>query len=91
MPVALPPGRARLATRPTLTGSSGVVKTIGMVVDAALAAEWGERLFASDRDHDRYWIAGGKGVLQGLIKPTVQLALRIWVFDGSNLDLPISP
>src|SRR5262249_46890428 len=37
-PVALPPGRLRLATRPTLTGSSPVVKTIGTVVVAALAA-----------------------------------------------------
>src|SRR5262249_27192069 len=41
MPVALPPGRARLATRPSLTGSSGTVKTIGIVVVAALAASAG--------------------------------------------------
>src|SRR5262249_51218371 len=40
-PVALPPGRARLATRPSLTGSSGMVKTIGIVVVAALAASAG--------------------------------------------------
>ena len=38
MPVALPPGRARLATRPSLTGSSPTPKTIGIVVVAALAA-----------------------------------------------------
>ena len=38
MPVALPPGRARLATRPSLTGSSAARKTIGIVVVAALAA-----------------------------------------------------
>ena len=37
-PVMLPPGRARLATRPALTGSSPVMKTIGIVVVAALAA-----------------------------------------------------
>src|SRR5215467_7475477 len=37
-PVALPPGRLRLATSPALTGSSPVVKTIGTVVVAALAA-----------------------------------------------------
>jgi hypothetical protein len=37
-PVALPPGLARLATRPSLTGSSGTVKTMGIVVVAALAA-----------------------------------------------------
>ena len=38
MPVALPPGRARLATRPSLTGSSPAMKTIGIVVVAAFAA-----------------------------------------------------
>src|SRR6516165_629406 len=38
MPVALPSGRARLATRPSLTGSSATPKTIGIVVVAALAA-----------------------------------------------------
>src|SRR5947209_3205005 len=37
-PVALPPGRLRLATRPNLTGSSPPRKTIGIVVVAALAA-----------------------------------------------------
>jgi hypothetical protein len=30
-PVALPPGRARLATRPSLMGSSPTPKTIGIV------------------------------------------------------------
>jgi hypothetical protein len=38
MPVKLPPSRARLATRPRLTGSSPTVKTMGIVVVAALAA-----------------------------------------------------
>ena len=38
MPVRLPPGRARLATRPSLTGSSPTAKTMGIVVVAALAA-----------------------------------------------------
>jgi hypothetical protein len=38
MPVALPPGRARLATRPSWTGSSPTPKTIGIVAVAALAA-----------------------------------------------------
>src|SRR5262249_842069 len=37
-PVALPPGRARLATSPNLTGSSPTAKTIGIVEVAALAA-----------------------------------------------------
>ena len=37
-PVTLPPGRFRLATRPSLTGSSPVAKTIGIVAVASLAA-----------------------------------------------------
>src|SRR5262249_19261587 len=37
IPVRLPPGRARLATRPSLTGSSPTLNTMGMVVVAALA------------------------------------------------------
>ena len=37
-PVALPPGRLRLATRPSATGSEAVLKTIGMLEVAALAA-----------------------------------------------------
>jgi len=37
-PVALPPGRLRLATRPLMTGSLPVTNTIGTVVVAALAA-----------------------------------------------------
>src|SRR4029450_6922919 len=38
MPVTLPPGRARLATRPAPTGSEDVVTTMGIVVVALLAA-----------------------------------------------------
>jgi hypothetical protein len=38
MPVALPPGRPRLATRPNLAGSSPTANAIGIVVVAALAA-----------------------------------------------------
>ncbi len=37
-PVTLPPGRLRLATRPSLTGSSPITKTIGIVAVADLAA-----------------------------------------------------
>ena len=38
MPVTLPPGRLRLATRSSGTGSLPISKTIGMVVVAAFAA-----------------------------------------------------
>ena len=37
-PVTLPPGRLRLLTRPICTGSLAVVKTMGIVVTAALIA-----------------------------------------------------
>src|SRR5215510_5424901 len=40
-PVTLPPGRARLATRPSPTGSVEVVITMGMVLDAPFAANAG--------------------------------------------------
>jgi hypothetical protein len=38
-PVALPLGRLKLATRPSWTGSSPMVNTMGIVVVAALAAK----------------------------------------------------
>ena len=38
MPVTLPPGRLRLATSPSTTGSLPVANTIGTVMVAALAA-----------------------------------------------------
>src|SRR6266481_1270397 len=38
MPVRLPPGRFRLATRPNWTGSDPIRKTIGIVGVAAFAA-----------------------------------------------------
>src|SRR6516165_9050151 len=38
VPVMFPPGRLRLVTRPLLTGSAAIVKTIGMVLVAAFAA-----------------------------------------------------
>src|SRR6516164_5988136 len=37
VPVRFAPGRLRLATRPNLTGSAPIEKTIGMVAVAALA------------------------------------------------------
>jgi hypothetical protein len=40
-PVMLPPGRLRLVTSPTATGSPEVTNTIGMVAVAALAASAG--------------------------------------------------
>src|SRR6516165_10142952 len=47
MPVRLPPGRARLATRPCLTGSSPPKKTIGVVEVALFAARIAVKLPAA--------------------------------------------
>ena len=49
VPVRLPPGRFRLDTRPSLTASPPIEKTIGMVAVAALAASGAAAL----------WIATG--------------------------------
>jgi hypothetical protein len=38
IPVMLPPGRLRLATRPSATGSPPIPKTIGIVAVACFAA-----------------------------------------------------
>ena len=46
--MALPPGRLKLATRPSFTGSPPVTKTMGIVVVAALAAS-AERVFPKIR------------------------------------------
>src|SRR6516164_6016202 len=57
------PGRARLATKPSLTGSSPTPKTIGTVVVAALAA-WAARLppvaITATRRRTRSFITDGK-------------------------------
>ena len=44
MPVRLPPGLARLATIPRLTGSSPLLKTMGIEEVAALAASADEAM-----------------------------------------------
>ena len=48
-PVTLPPGRARLATKPAPTGSTAFVITMGMVLVAFFAANAGCR----PCDHDQ--------------------------------------
>src|SRR5262249_61515888 len=58
IPVPWPPGRGRLATRPSRTGSSAIVKTIGIVVVAAFAASvtagpWTVAITATGGEPDR--------------------------------------
>jgi hypothetical protein len=45
-PVMLPPGRLRLATRPSWIGSEPISNTIGMVVVAAYACAGSEYFFS---------------------------------------------
>ena len=51
-PVMLPPGRARLATKPASTGSVTCVKTIGILRVAACSTVNANR--ATDKNHLRF-------------------------------------
>ena len=51
IPVRLPPGRARLATSPSFTGSSAIAKTIGIVEVASLRGERANDSFRSNHGH----------------------------------------
>ena len=75
-PVALPPGWLKLATRPKVTGSPPVVKTIGIVGVAALAAR-GDG--ASRRDDHGDPSANEIG---GQLWQPIELTFRPAVFDG---------
>jgi hypothetical protein len=51
-PVALPPGRARLANKPAPTGSEAMAKTIGIVCDAFFAAIAAAMLLRDNVSHE---------------------------------------
>ena len=84
MPVTLPPGRLRLATRPNATGSPPAAKTIGMVVVAAFAASAAAvppaTITATRRRTRSAASAGSRSIL----------ALRPAVFDRHVLALDIA-
>ena len=84
-PVTLPPGRLRLATRPSLTGSSPVAKTIGIVVVAALAASAAGVLPPVD-DHGH--LAADQIGRQR--RQPVVLALRPAIFDRDVAALDVA-
>ena len=83
-PVRLPPGRARLATRPSLTGSSPTTKTMGIVVVAALAAN---AAGGSDRDDHGDLPANQFGRQR---RQPIGLTLGPAVFDRHVLALDIA-
>ena len=85
MPVRLPPGRARLATRPSLTGSSLTVKTMGIVVVAALGRERHRGAFDRDDHGDPPANQFGRQRRQ-----PIELSLGPAVFDRHVLALDIA-
>src|SRR5262249_5358668 len=76
----LPPGRARLATRPLPTGSTAVAKTMGML-DVACCGEgwWGPR-----RDND---IDLEPDELGGALGSTLSASLRPTILDCDGAAL----
>ena len=85
MPVTLPPGRLRLDTKPTSTGSCPLLKTIGIDVVAALAASPDSTVpvAAMTLTWRLNQIGGERGQL-------ARVAVRPPVFDGNILALDIS-
>ena len=80
-PVTLPPGRARLATRPVPTGSSAVAKTIGMTDVACFAAS--DRGSRRDNDIDLEPDELGRDLGEAL---AASLRPAILDRDGAALD-----
>ncbi len=83
-PVRLPPGRARLATRPAPTGSAPMTKTIG-IVEVALFAASAEG-DAARRDH----VDLAADEIGGQCGQPIIVALRPAVFDRHVLSLDIA-
>ena len=83
-PVTLPPGRLRLATRPSLTGSPPLVKTIGIVAVAALAAKADGTPLATDHGH----LAADQ--LGRQRRQPIVLTFRPAIFDRDILALDIT-
>ncbi len=80
-PVTLPPGRARLATRPAPTGSAAVAITMGMVVVAFLAANAACR----PCDHDQINLKTNQ--VRRKLRQALRLFLGKPVLDGEILSL----
>ena len=80
-PVTLPPGRARLATRPAPTGSPALTITMGMVVVALLAANADGR----PCDHDQINLKTNQ--VRRKLRQALRLLLCKSVLDGDILSL----
>ena len=80
-PVTLPPGRARLATKPAPTGSPALAITMGMVVVAFFAANAGWR----PCDHDQINLKTNQ--VRRKLRQALSLLLGKPVLDGDILSL----
>ena len=79
--MTLPPGRARLATRPAPTGSPEFAITMGMVVVAFLAANAGGR----PCDHDQINLKTNQ--LRRKLRQALRLLLGKPILDGDIFSL----
>ena len=84
-PVRLPPGRARLATRPAATGSLPTMKTIG-IVEVAFFAASAEGVAAARHDH----VDLAADEIGGQCGQPIIATLRPAVFDRHILSLDIA-
>ena len=85
MPVKFPPGRLRLATSPTSTGSVPIRKTTGIAVVACLAAIAEGVL--SKHDDDRYLLLNE---LSSECRKTIVPSLSPTIFDSDVLALCVT-
>src|SRR5215472_13446700 len=83
-PVAFPPGRAMLATRPRLTGSSVTLKTMGRLAVAAFAASAAGGAHGNDHGDLAAQQFTGHG------RQSVVLALRKPILDPQVVPLDIA-
>src|SRR5215470_17285449 len=83
-PVTLPPGRLRLAMRPSLTGSPPVTKTIGIVVVADLGYNCRGDVMRSDHRHLTAYQIGCE------VGQSVSLVLRPAILDHDILALDVA-
>src|SRR6516162_7302950 len=82
-PVALPPGRLRLATSPRLSGSP-MAKTIGMLEVAVLAANAAGSPSRNENSHRSTYKLGRH------CRQAVVLAESPFVFDGRGLAFDVA-
>src|SRR5215467_14670974 len=82
-PVALPPGRARLVTSPSVTGSVAEVKTMGIVLVACLAA----RAWGCASGHDDINLKRNQFGRKGGEPLKLSFGISVFAHDAAALDV----